>query len=125
MPGAPSRQRHGSNRTGGIRALVAMGLALLLVGWPWLRKRRQRPGASRPPQQPLLVALLTDLELKPITALRTFRHLNALGIWAFWTVLLFQTSEVIVTLSREGTRNSTGLVWCGVSVGLAFIALSL
>ena len=111
------------DQTGGLRLLVAMGTALLVVLLLGLRKRKVKLHQWPRAMAEQCGALLADFELRPATALQTFRWINAVAIWGFWSLLFYQSSEIVVTLKRDAS-NTGALIWCLVSTLIGFILLS-
>lgn len=111
------------DQTGGLRLLVAMGTALLVVILLGVRKRKVKIHQWPRAMAEQCGALLADFEIRPTTALQTFRWINAVAVWGFCSLLFFQSSEIVVTLKRDAS-NTGALIWCLVSTLIGFILLN-
>lgn len=112
------------DQTATVRTFVSMGLALVLMLGLWSRQRRASKRTKRQRLKAFLPALLTDLTLKPVTALPIMRGLNAVALWWFWSYVLLQISEVISLVFVRGAFNQEALIWCFLSTGIGLVLLS-
>ena len=112
------------DQTATVRLFIAMGLALALLLGLCLRQHKTSKRQKRQGLKALLQALLTDLTLKPIAALKIMHGLNAVALWCFWSYLLLQISEVISLLVVRGAFNREALTWCFLSTGIGLVLLS-
>ena len=122
--GRASGSTFAPDQTATVRLFIAMGLGLVMVLGLWLHQRRASKRPKRQGLKAFLQALLTDLTLKPVAALKVMRGLNAVALWCFWSYLLLQISEVISLLVVRGAFNRDALIWCFLSTGIGLVLLS-